>query len=74
MFSYLKPAVDSVQYVKTTFLNTFVKEENIREPLQEFVDKQAQFARDMLHAGDSLLTPSPRTISLNCTKKLLKEN
>ena len=54
MFSYLKPAVDSVQYVKTTFLNTFVKEENIREPLQEFVDKQAQFARDMLHVGDSL--------------------
>lgn len=54
MFSYLKPAVDSVQYAKTTFLNTFVKEEKIREPLQEFVDAQAQFARDMLVVGDSL--------------------
>jgi hypothetical protein len=52
MKQYLNTAIDSVQYAKTQFLNTFVNEEIIREPLQLFVDAQAQFARQMVHASD----------------------
>jgi|694.fasta_scaffold80579_6 hypothetical protein len=52
MKQYLNTAIDSVQYAKTQFLNTFVNEEVIREPLQLFVDAQAQFARQMVHASD----------------------
>ena len=52
MKAYLNTAIDSVQYAKTQFLNTFVNEEVIREPLQLFVDAQAQFARQMVHASD----------------------
>ncbi len=52
MKAYLNTAIDSVQYAKTQFLNTFVNEEIIREPLQLFVDAQAQFARQMVHASD----------------------
>jgi hypothetical protein len=52
MKAYLNTAIDSIQYAKTQFLNTFVNEEVIREPLQLFVDAQAQFARQMVHASD----------------------
>ena len=52
MKQYLNTAIDSVQYAKTQFLNTFVNEEVIREPLQLFVNAQAQFARQMVHASD----------------------
>jgi len=52
MKAYLNTAIDSVQYAKTQFLTTFVNEETTREPLLLFVDAQAQFARQMVHASD----------------------
>lgn len=55
MKSYLNTAIDSVQYAKTQFLNTFVKEELFREPLQQFVNAQAQFARQMVSASDEFV-------------------
>jgi hypothetical protein len=51
MKTYFNTAIDSVQYIKTQFLNTFVKEEAFREPMQEFVNAQAQFARQVAGAG-----------------------
>jgi len=51
MKTYFNTAIDSVQYVKTQFLNTFVKDEAFREPMQSFVDAQAQFARQVSGAA-----------------------
>jgi hypothetical protein len=51
MKTHLMTAIDSVQYLKTQFLNTFVKEDAFREPLQTFVNAQAQFARQMAGAS-----------------------
>jgi len=54
MHTYISTAIDSVQYAKTQFLNTFVKEESIRKPLQDFVNAQALFARNMVNVGNDL--------------------
>ena len=54
MHTYISTAIDSVQYAKTQFLNTFVKEESIRKPLQDFVNAQALFARNMVNIGNDL--------------------
>lgn len=51
MKNYFNTAIDSVQYIKTQFLNTFVKEEAFREPMQAFVNAQAQFARQVSGAA-----------------------
>lgn len=48
MQTYIHTAIDSIQYAKTQFLNTFVKEESVREPLQSFVNAQSQFARNLV--------------------------
>lgn len=54
MHTYISTAIDSVQYAKTQFLNTFVKEESIRKPLQDFVNAQALFARNMVNVSNEL--------------------
>lgn len=48
---YFNTAIDSIQSAKTIFLDTFVKEEAFRAPMQEFVNAQAQFARTVAGAG-----------------------
>lgn len=55
MVDFITTAIDSVQYAKTQFLNTFVKEEMIREPLQRFVNAQAQFARQTVQATNEFV-------------------
>jgi len=55
MKQYFNSAIDSVQYAKTQFLDTFVKEESLRAPMQDFVNAQAQFAREVVNAASSLV-------------------
>lgn len=47
-------AIDSIQYAKTQFLNTFVPNEAIRSPLQDMVNAQSQFARQAIGATEKL--------------------
>lgn len=72
MKAYLNTAIDSVQYAKTQFLNTFVNEETIREPLQLFVDAQAQFARQMVHASDVFVDSATKYDFSGAFEKALK--
>lgn len=55
MLQPITTAIDSVQYAKTQFLNTFVKDDLIRDPLQRFVNAQAQFARQTVQAADEFI-------------------
>jgi hypothetical protein len=55
MQTYIHTAIDSIQYAKTQFLNTFVKEETVREPLQAFVNAQALFARNLVSTSSDLI-------------------
>jgi hypothetical protein len=46
-------AIDTIQGAKTTFLNTFVTEKKVKEPLQTFVDAQTLFAKEMVNQVDA---------------------
>lgn len=72
MKEYITTAIDSIQYAKTQFLNTFVKEESIRQPLQLFVNAQAQFARQVVHAAEDFLTAASKFDAIAATEKALK--
>jgi hypothetical protein len=72
MNTYLSSAVDSDQYVKTQFLNTFVKEETVREPLQQFVNAQAQFARQSIAAVEDLIDVASKYDFLGAFEQALK--
>ena len=72
MNTYLSSAVDSIQYAKTQFLNTFVKEEVIREPLQQFVNAQAQFARQSIAAAEDLIDVTTKFDFFGAFEKALK--
>ena len=39
MFYYADMAIDAIQSSKTAWLNTFIKEDAVRKPLQQFVDE-----------------------------------
>jgi hypothetical protein len=46
-------AIDTIQGAKTTFLNTFVTEKKVKEPLQTFVDAQTTFAKEFVNQFDT---------------------
>lgn len=72
MTNYVTTAIDSVQYAKTQFLNTFVKEEAIREPLQHFVNAQAQFARQVVASAEKLYNAALEFDFVKTAEKALK--
>lgn len=47
MISAFNTAVDTVQSAKTQFVNTFVKNEELKKPLQTYIDAQTSFAKKM---------------------------
>ena len=44
---YTNMAIDAIQSSKITWLQTFVKEEQVRAPLQKFVEAQTSFAKQI---------------------------
>ena len=40
-------AIDAIQSAKTTWLHTFIKEDSVRKPLQEFVEAQTKFTKQV---------------------------
>lgn len=51
---YANAAIDSIQNAKTTFLNTFVKDEAFRKPAQDFVSAQTAFAKSVVKSFDEM--------------------
>lgn len=47
MLYYTNMAIDAIQSGKTAWLQTFVKEEQVRKPLQQFVDAQTSFTKQI---------------------------
>ena len=45
MIQYVNSAIDTVSGAKTSFLDTFVTEKSLNEPLKALVDAQASFAK-----------------------------
>lgn len=47
MISNFNTFVDTVQSAKTQFVDTFVKNEELKKPLQTYIDAQASFAKKL---------------------------
>jgi hypothetical protein len=47
MLYYADMAIDAIQSSKSAWLNTFIKEETVRKPLQQFVDAQTSFTKQV---------------------------
>ena len=47
MLYYTNMAIDAFQSGKTAWLQTFVKEEQVRKPLQQFVDAQTAYTKQI---------------------------
>jgi hypothetical protein len=47
MLLYANMAIDAVQSGKTAWLNQFVQDKSVKEPLQQFVDAQTVFTKQI---------------------------
>lgn len=47
MLLYANMAIDAIQSGKTSWLNQFVQDKSVKEPLQQFVDAQTAFTKQI---------------------------
>jgi len=47
MLTYANMAIDAIQNGKKTWINTYVAEKSVSEPLEAFVDSQTQFTKQV---------------------------
>jgi len=47
MLMYANMAIDAIQSGKTTWLNQYVQDASVRKPLQQFVDAQTDFTKQI---------------------------
>ena len=47
MLAYANMAIDAIQNAKSSWLNTFVKDESVKAPLQHFVEAQTAFTKQV---------------------------
>ena len=69
MIQYLNMAIDTVQAAKTNFVNTFVTNEEIKKPLQTYIDAQTSFAKKLAVETNNFVTTVTLAISNVDTKK-----
>ena len=43
-------AIDAVHHVKTTFLNSFIKDKELNKSLSDLIDAEANFGRSLVKA------------------------
>ena len=53
---FLDTYIDSFQRVKKTWVDLYIKEPSIANPLNEFVDAQTEFAKNMTRIADQFVT------------------
>jgi hypothetical protein len=56
MTSLFNTAIDAFQGVKTQFVNTYVTNDELKKPLQTYIDAQTSFAKNAVHAANSFFT------------------
>jgi len=69
MIQFLNMAIDTVQAAKTNFVNTFVTNEEIKKPLQTYIDAQASFAKKLAFETNNFVTTVTHAVSNVDTKK-----
>ena len=69
MIQYFNTAIDTVQAVKTNFVDTFVTNEEIKKPLKTYIDAQASFAKRLTAESNSFFTTVIHSLSNVDTKK-----
>lgn len=47
MLMYANMAIDAIQSNKTTWLDTFIQDKSVKAPLQQFVDAQTVFTKQI---------------------------
>lgn len=56
MLSFVNNAIDLIQGAKTQFIKTFVPNDELKKPLQAYVDAQASFAKKVAAETNTFLT------------------
>lgn len=51
MLTYANMAVDAIQSGKTSWINTFVQDEQLKTPLQTFVNTQTDYTKQILKSA-----------------------
>lgn len=51
MLFYANMAIDAIQSNKTTWLDTFIKDKDVKAPLQQFVDAQTTFTKQIVKSA-----------------------
>jgi hypothetical protein len=47
MLLYANMAIDAIQSSKTSWINQFIQDKSVKEPLQQFVDAQTAFTKQI---------------------------
>lgn len=69
MHAFTSTAIDSIQSAKTQFLNTFVTNEALRTPMQDFVNAQTAFARQTAESLEKIFEQVTKVDFLKTFKK-----
>lgn len=56
MLSFFNNAIDTIAGAKTQFIKTFVTNDELKKPLQTYVDAQAAFAKKVVAETNSFFT------------------
>ena len=56
MLTYANMAVDAIQSGKTSWINTFVQDEQLKTPLQTFVNTQTDYTKQILKSAWDIFT------------------
>ena len=47
MLSYANMAIDAIQSGKSSWVNTFIKNESVSKPMQEFISAQSAYTKQV---------------------------
>lgn len=56
MIQIANTAIDAIQSVKTNFVKTFVPNEELKKPLQTYIDAQTAFAKKVAQEANVFFT------------------
>jgi hypothetical protein len=70
MLHNINTAIDSFQSVKTTFVDTFVENEQLKKPLHTFIEAQTTFAKNVAKSASDFYTTVGTSAALFDVKNL----
>ncbi len=56
MIPVVNSTIDAIQSVKTNFVKTFVPNEELKKPLQAYIDAQTTFAKKVVQETNTFFT------------------